>query len=238
MSQTPATLQIIGTPLRETGTPSQEALKAMDGCDWWIGESRKMTLRWFGKLENASAKARYFLDNIADADKADLMQALESAATRGESVALLSDGGMPSLFDPGSDVIQEAVRLGIKIDVVPAPTSWATACAASGWTEPFYLHGFLPRDAGERREALLDLKKIPAHIVLLEAPYRLAALLSACAETWGRGHAAFLAWEIDSPDAAYSWLSIGEMANRMQNRKGEFVLILSKSKPPKSLRQR
>jgi 16S rRNA (cytidine1402-2'-O)-methyltransferase len=98
----------------------------------------------------------------------------------GEQVALVSDAGMPLISDPGFALVQECVKAGLPVEVLPGPSSVLTALVASGLpVERWHFVGFLPRKRAER-ERLLD--HAAETLVAFESPRRLAATLAQLAE--------------------------------------------------------
>jgi 16S rRNA (cytidine1402-2'-O)-methyltransferase len=120
--------------------------------------------------------------------------ATEQAGTRGlvdlllagRTVLLVTDGGMPSVSDPGYRLVSAAVAAGVPVTAVPGPSAVTTALALSGLpSDRFCFEGFLPRRPGERRRALEALRDERRTLVLFEAPHRLAATLADAAEILG-----------------------------------------------------
>jgi 16S rRNA (cytidine1402-2'-O)-methyltransferase len=96
-----------------------------------------------------------------------------------EDVALVCDGGMPGISDPGYELIAAANRQGIPVVAIPGPSVITTALAVSGLPLGKFVYiGFLPRKAGERRRLLKSVAAEDGTIVILEAPHRLQAALS------------------------------------------------------------
>jgi 16S rRNA (cytidine1402-2'-O)-methyltransferase len=101
-------------------------------------------------------------------------------------VLLVTDGGMPSVSDPGYRLVSAAVAAGVPVTAVPGPSAVTTALALSGLpSDRFCFEGFLPRRPGERRRALAALRDERRTLVLFEAPHRLAATLADAAEILG-----------------------------------------------------
>ena len=97
-----------------------------------------------------------------------------SRLTGGESVALVTDAGMPGVSDPGNEVVRLAVEAGVTVVPVPGPSAPLAALAASGLpTERFTFFGFLPRKGGARRDAMAELATAPGTLLLFESPKRL-----------------------------------------------------------------
>ncbi len=96
----------------------------------------------------------------------------------GETVALVSDAGMPLVSDPGLVLVQAAVAAGIAVEVLPGPSAALTALVASGLpAETWRFVGFLPRRRGE----LESLLRAEETLVAFESPRRVGASLAVLA---------------------------------------------------------
>jgi 16S rRNA (cytidine1402-2'-O)-methyltransferase len=71
----------------------------------------------------------------------------------GESIALISDAGTPTISDPGAILVNECVKNNIKIIPIPGPSAVATAVSISGFSEKFIFYGFLP----EKKQAIVNV---------------------------------------------------------------------------------
>ena len=121
-----------------------------------------------------------------DATEAAGTPGLVDALTAGRTVLLITDGGMPSVSDPGYRLVAAAVAAGVPVTALPGPSAVTTALALSGLpSDRFCFEGFLPRRPGERRRALAALRDERRTLVLFEAPHRLAATLADAAEILG-----------------------------------------------------
>jgi 16S rRNA (cytidine1402-2'-O)-methyltransferase len=97
----------------------------------------------------------------------------------GETVALVSDAGMPLVSDPGLVLVQAAVAAGLAVEVLPGPSAALTALVASGMpASTWRFAGFLPRRGAELREALEGEETL----VAFESPRRVASTLAVLAE--------------------------------------------------------
>jgi 16S rRNA (cytidine1402-2'-O)-methyltransferase len=96
----------------------------------------------------------------------------------GESVALVTDGGMPGVSDPGFRLVRAAAAEGIEVRVVPGPSAAIAALVISGLpTDRFVFEGFLPKKEGERMRRLEELAREQRTIVCFESPIRVQILL-------------------------------------------------------------
>jgi 16S rRNA (cytidine1402-2'-O)-methyltransferase len=97
---------------------------------------------------------------------------------RGESVALVSDAGTPTVSDPGGLLIRAAIDAGLRVEPVPGPSAVLTALAASGLpTDSFAFLGFPPIRAKDRKSWFGRVREIRGTIVFFEAPHRIRATL-------------------------------------------------------------
>ncbi len=112
---------------------------------------------------------------------------LLAPALMGHDIGLISEAGMPAIADPGSSVVRAAHDMGLPVVPLVGPVSLLLALAASGLNgQNFAFSGYLPQDAAARATAIkqletLALKSGQAQIVI-ETPYRNAALLAALIE--------------------------------------------------------
>jgi 16S rRNA (cytidine1402-2'-O)-methyltransferase len=115
-------------------------------------------------------------------------QALLAPAHAGHDVALLSEAGLPAVADPGAALVQAAHAAGITVLPLAGPSSLLLALAASGLNgQSFAFVGYLPQDAAARAARLRELEAASRRAqqtqVLIETPYRNAALLEAMLAT-------------------------------------------------------
>jgi 16S rRNA (cytidine1402-2'-O)-methyltransferase len=100
----------------------------------------------------------------------------------GETIALVSDAGMPAISDPGRRVIAAALDAGLVVSVIPGPSAVEAALVASGLpVEPFAFVGFFPRKAGERTALFAQYSQWPGSLVGFESPRRVGSLLAGLA---------------------------------------------------------
>jgi 16S rRNA (cytidine1402-2'-O)-methyltransferase len=160
-------------------------------CPTPIGNLEDVTLRTLSALRDADVVAcedtrrtRVLLDRFGvKARLVSYHEHNEEARARelvgrmrdGETVALVSDAGMPLVSDPGYVLVRESVAAGLAVEVLPGPSAVLTALVASGLPSARWrFEGFLPRKKGELRAVLAA----PETIVAFESPRRLASTLA------------------------------------------------------------
>jgi 16S rRNA (cytidine1402-2'-O)-methyltransferase len=152
---------------------------------------------------------------------------VERLVLQQQSLALISDCGTPVFADPGATLIKLLVEQGVPVIPVPGASSlMATLSVLDVKLDRFIYAGFLPRDRAERKKALKHLRSTRFPIILMDAPYRLAALLADLAEAYGSGAVITLAMDLTLPGETIFRGTIAEAEKSIGQRKSEFVLIV------------
>jgi 16S rRNA (cytidine1402-2'-O)-methyltransferase len=174
-------LYLVGTPIGNLADLSERARSTLRAVDVVAAEDTRRTGLL---LRSAGVDARLvsMFEGNEERRAAELVRRLE----RGADVAVVTDGGMPGISDPGYRVVRLAIDRGIEVRVVPGPSAAIAALVLSGLpTDRFTFEGFLPRRRGERAARLRALRDDPRTIVLFESPRRVAALLREVAAILG-----------------------------------------------------
>ncbi len=104
----------------------------------------------------------------------------------GKDVALVSDAGMPTISDPGAEIVRDFIDIGGYVVPLPGANAALTALIASGLPpQPFFFFGFLDRNKRERKKQLDGLKNRQETVIFYESPHRLKETLSAIYEVFG-----------------------------------------------------
>lgn len=159
---------------------------------------------------------------------------LVAAAAGGARVALVTDGGMPSVSDPGFRLVRAALAAGVPVTCAPGPSAVTTALALSGLpSDRFCFEGFLPRRAGERRSTLAALATEARTLVFFEAPHRLAATLSDAAVVFGSERSAAVCRELTKTYEEIRRAGLGELAGWASagEVRGEITLVVAGAVP-------
>ena len=104
----------------------------------------------------------------------------------GKSLAQVSDAGMPSISDPGHDLVKAAIAEDIPVIALPGASAGITALIASGIApQPHIFYGFLPRKAGQQKDFFDSKKAYPETQIFYESPYRVADTLENMLSIYG-----------------------------------------------------
>jgi 16S rRNA (cytidine1402-2'-O)-methyltransferase len=169
------TLFLVGTPIGNLGDLAPRAAQTLATVDLIAAEDTRRTGRLLAHLELVNRPLISFFEGNERERTDELLRRLREGAT----VALVTDGGMPTISDPGFRLVRACGAEGIDVRVVPGPSAAIAALAISGLpTDRFVFEGFLPRKAGDRRRRLEALAPDPRTIVFFESPRRLKAMLT------------------------------------------------------------
>ncbi|HKQ60954.1 MAG TPA: 16S rRNA (cytidine(1402)-2'-O)-methyltransferase, partial [Candidatus Polarisedimenticolaceae bacterium] len=174
-------LFVVATPLGNLDDLAPRALETLRRVDAIACEDTRRT---------AKLLARFALDkpllSCHRFNEAQRLRPVLERLTRGESVALVSDGGTPGVSDPGALLVRAVLDAGIPVCPLPGPSAVTTLLSASGLpADRFIFEGFLPPRAGERRRRLRELREETRTLVLFEAPHRIEATLADLAAIFG-----------------------------------------------------
>ncbi len=176
------TLWLVGTPIGNLGDLAPRAREVLADVDLVACEDTRRTGRLLHGLSLRKPMVSFFEGNERERTD-ELIERLRS----GSSVALVTDGGMPSVSDPGYRLVHGAIEAGIDVKVVPGPSAALAALVLSGLpTDRFTFEGFLPRKPGERMRRLDALRHDPRTLVVFESPRRVQILLRDALVALGR----------------------------------------------------
>ncbi|MGW8647113.1 MULTISPECIES: 16S rRNA (cytidine(1402)-2'-O)-methyltransferase [unclassified Micromonospora] len=155
---------------------------------------------------------------------------LAEVLVAGYTVALVTDGGMPSVSDPGYRLVRAALDAGVPVTAAPGPSAVTTALALSGLPcDRFCFEGFLPRTPGARRSRLRALAAEDRTLVFFEAPHRIAGALADLAEAFGADRPAALCRELTKTYEEVVRRPLGELAEWAADGdpRGEITLVVA-----------
>lgn len=146
----------------------------------------------------------------------------------GESLALVSDAGMPGISDPGHELVVAAIEAGIKVVPIPGATASLSALVISGLpSDHFYFEGFLPREGKARRRRIREIINIPYTMIMYEGPHRLLDTLRDLLEGMGDRRIA-LCRELTKVYEETLRMTLSEAIKHYEANepRGEFTLVL------------
>ena len=220
-------LTLVATPIGNLGDISQRAIDAFRAADVVACEDTRRTwalLTHFG-IPHPREMVSYRQGNEERVGERVLAWLRE-----GREVVLCSDGGCPSISDPGYRLVAAAAEEGLPMTVVPGASAAVTALMLSGLpSSSFTFKGFPPRKPGALRAFFADEAESPHTLVVYEAPYRVAPTLAAALAALGDRRAA-LCREMTKVHETVERAWLSELAAKYTDSssvKGEVVLVVA-----------
>ena len=166
-------LYIVGTPIGNLNDISFRAINILRNVSLIACEDTRQTKKIMSKFQFTNSLISF--NKYNSFNKIDrIINDLKSS----NSIALVSDAGMPSICDPGEELIREAKYNKINVICIPGPCAALTALVSSGLpSSKFIFQGFLPRKKSERENLLYEISKNDKTTILFESPNRLKKLL-------------------------------------------------------------
>jgi len=226
------TLWIVGTPIGNLGDLSERARATLASVDLVLAEDTRRTGRLLQHLGVAVPQRSMFEGN-----ERERVPSVVRALLEGRSVALVSDGGMPLVSDPGYRLVTAAVGAGVEVQVVPGPSAVVAALVLSGLpTDRFCFEGFPSRTAGERRARLAELAHDPRTLVFFESPRRVTTFLREIAAAWGTRRVA-VCRELTKVHEQVLRGTAEEVAERLAGGtvRGEVVVVIEGDRDPQAV---
>ena len=174
-------LYLVATPIGNLGDITLRALETLRSVDLVASEDTRKTGLLLKHFDIKKPQLSFYEHNEDKAGEK-LMDTLRA----GQSVALVTNAGMPGISDPGFSLVRRALAEKIEVTVIPGPTAFVMAVVLSGLpAHSFTFRGFLPRKAAGRRKTFLADRESPHTLVYYESPYRLKAALADALEVLG-----------------------------------------------------
>ncbi|MEL7409194.1 MAG: 16S rRNA (cytidine(1402)-2'-O)-methyltransferase, partial [Cyanobacteria bacterium J06558_2] len=185
-------LYLVGTPIGNLEDITLRAIRILKEADLIAAEDTRRTGKLLQHLQINTPQISYHEHNH-QSRVAELITRLKG----GEDIALVTDAGMPSISDPGVELVIEAIANQITVIPLPGGTAAISALAASGLpTARFVFEGFLPYKDSDRQARLELLRSETRTIIFYEAPHRLVKTLEDLAMELGKERQVTLAREL------------------------------------------
>lgn len=234
--QESGTLYLVPTPIGNLEDMTFRAVNILKAVDLIASEDTRNTQKLLNHFE-VETKQTSFHEHNSSERTPQLIDKLQN----GTSIAQVSDAGMPSISDPGVDLVKAAVEAGIPVVPLPGPNAALTALIASGLTpQPFYFLGFLPRKKKELTAELEELNKRKETLVFYESPHRVKQVVEEMQNVFGSDRNLVLAREVTKRFEEFIRGTVEEVLEWLsqENIRGEFVLIVEGNAQAENLEEK
>lgn len=173
-------LYIVATPIGNLEDMTFRAVRTLKEVDYIFAEDTRVTKKLLSHYEIDTVVYRY--DEFT---KMTQINSIINLVNEGKSVALVTDAGTPCISDPGYEVVERALKEGMKVSPIPGCSSLVTAASVSGISmRRMAYEGFLPKKKG-RQTLLKKLALEERSIVIFESPHRVVRTLQDIEEYLG-----------------------------------------------------
>ena len=227
-------LYLVGTPIGNLEDITLRAIRILQEVDAIAAEDTRRTGKLLHHLQIDTPQISYHEHNHNSR-----IQDLVSRLQQGNKIALVTDAGMPSISDPGYQLVKQAIALEIKVIPIPGGTAAISALAASGLpTDRFVFEGFLPLKEKYKQARLDTLQNETRTMVFYEAPHRILKTLKDLERVFGGERHIVLARELTK---IYEEIWRGTIAKAIalythsRQPKGEYTLVVAGAKEEVSI---
>lgn len=227
MESTPGTLYVVPTPVGNMDDMTYRSVETLKRVDVAVCEDTRTSGNLFDRYGIETRRTSFHQHNEHRKTPALIERLLQ-----GESIAVVSDAGMPGISDPGYLLVRAAVEAGIPVVALPGATAFVPALVASGLpSDRFVFEGFLPPKKG-RKTRLTELASGERTVVLYESPHRISKLMTQIVDAFGPERPAVIAREVSKKFEEYIRGSASELARRVEQDppRGEMVVIVGGSR--------
>ncbi|HGH8963258.1 TPA: 16S rRNA (cytidine(1402)-2'-O)-methyltransferase [Streptococcus pyogenes] len=222
--KTSGTLYLVPTPIGNLQDMTFRAVATLKEVDFICAEDTRNTGLLLKHFDIATKQISFHEHNAYEKIP-DLIDLLIS----GRSLAQVSDAGMPSISDPGHDLVKAAIDSDIAVVALPGASAGITALIASGLApQPHVFYGFLSRKAGQQKAFFEDKHHYPETQMFYESPYRIKDTLTNMLACYG-DRQVVLVRELTKLFEEYQRGSISEILSYLEETslKGECLLIVA-----------
>ncbi len=218
-------LYLVGTPIGHLGDLSPRAQSLLKEVSFIACEDTRHSGHLLKSLGAKGRRISFHKHNT----NSKLPQLLEILKQGQNTLALISDAGLPGISDPGEILVSKAKEAGHEVICIPGPCAATTALVSSGLPcERFCFEGFLPTKGKLRKERLSELAIDMRTVVLYESPHRLIQLLTELEQLCGKDRPLQVARELTKRHEEQVGPNIGAAIKHFLTNKplGEFTLVL------------
>lgn len=218
------TLFLVPTPIGNLDDITVRTLKTLQSVDLIASEDTRNTGKLLAHFDIKTNQISFHEHNTQQR-----IPELIAELQAGKSIAQVSDAGLPSISDPGHELVVAAIAANIAVVPLPGASAGITALIASGLApQPFYFYGFLPRKKKLLREALSQLVKHEETVILYESPHHLQRTLTDLGELFAAERPIVLGRELTKLHESFERGTLAELQAWYQDHepRGEYVILI------------
>jgi 16S rRNA (cytidine1402-2'-O)-methyltransferase len=220
-------LYVVPTPIGNLEDITLRALRVLKEVDLILAEDTRTTHRLLGHYQIETRLQSYHIFN-----EHQKTSEIANRILAGETLALVSDAGTPSISDPGFMLVRACLERDVEVECLPGPTALIPALVNSGFPcEKFCFEGFLPHKKG-RKTRLTELAAESRTIILYESPHRIVRLLQELQQVMGDDRKCSVSRELTKIHEETRRGSFAELLAYFTSKepRGEMVVVIEAKK--------
>jgi 16S rRNA (cytidine1402-2'-O)-methyltransferase len=215
------TLFVVATPLGNMEDVTLRALRVLREVDVIAAEDTRRTARLLSQYAIGTPTVSFHQHNIRTR-----LPQLISRLKSDDSVALVTDAGMPGISDPGTELVESCVEAGIPVNPVPGASAPLTAAVSSGFPLiPLTIFGFPPRRSKDRTAWFSNILSVDHTFTFFESPHRIGQTLSELAPMLV-DRPIMLGRELTKMHQEFLRGSAKAVLSRLEQPRGEFTVVV------------
>ena len=217
-------LYLVGTPIGNLSDISPRALYILKNVSLIACEDTRQTKKITNNFEIKNKLISFNKHNSLSK-----IPKIISFLKEGKSIALVSDAGMPSICDPGENLVKNVKMNQLETICIPGPSAPLAALISSGFpSSRFIFEGFLPKKKSERTKILSEISKNEKTTIIFESPNRLNKLLVELKECCGGQREINVSRELTKKFEEHISDKIDKVIEILNNRKaiGEITIVI------------
>ena len=224
-------LYLVGTPIGNLSDLSFRAENILRNVSLIACEDTRQTRKILNKFE-----IKNHLISFNQHNSKDKIPKIVNFLKEGKSIAIVSDAGLPTISDPGEELVKNIRGEGFEAVCIPGPCAALTALVSSGLpTSKFIFEGFLPKKQIQREKLLLEISQNQKTTILYESPHRLLRLLNELKLYCGGDREIIVARELTKKFEEHIGHNIDQVIKIFEDKEiiGEFTIVIKGIKQEK-----
>jgi len=172
----------VGTPIGNIKDTTYRAVEVLTTVDIILCEDTRAFNFFYQKIQRLFSlypKKQQKIISYYKENEFERLPLILSYLKENKNIALVSESGMPTISDPGLNLINQLIKFNLPFTVIPGPTAFVTATVLSGFPSRNLLFlGFLPKKSSYLFQLFNRLKQIreilkEMTVVFYESPQRI-----------------------------------------------------------------
>jgi 16S rRNA (cytidine1402-2'-O)-methyltransferase len=215
------TLYVVATPIGNLEDITIRALRVLREVNVIAAEDTRRTARLLNRHAITTRTVSFHTHNTRSR-----LPQLMSQLQAGAGVALVTDAGTPGVSDPGLELVQAAIAVGVPVEPIPGASAPLAALVASGFPLiPFTVFGFPPVRPIARVDWLRQVSLTQHVFSFFEAPHRIRETLREATQYFGERQI-MLGREVTKAHQEFLRGTTDIVVDALGQPRGEFTVIV------------